>query len=99
MSAPDASPQPTPGPWHTDGAEIFAADGTWIGETLDIDSPDQGEANATLAAAAPEMLAVLGGVEEFLNGCDKATIIAAEECGVMRAMRSVAAKAEGRDAQ
>lgn len=48
-----------------------------------------------LVAAAPELLSVLGGVEEFLNGCDKATLAAAEEYGVLRAIRSVRARAGG----
>lgn len=49
--------------------------------------------NFNLITAVPELLAVLGGVEEFLNGCDKATIAAAEEYGVLRAIRAVIAKA------
>ena len=51
--------------------------------------------NASLITAGPELLAVLGGVEEFLNGCDKATLAAAEEFGVLRAIRSVIAGAKG----
>lgn len=89
MSAPDASRQHTPGPWHTDGAEIFAADGTWIGETLDIDSPDQGEANASLAAAAPDLLAAC---QAFLNPEFRSS-------QVTRLVRDAIAKTEGRDAK
>ena len=75
----------TPGPWHTDGSEIFAADGTWIGETLDIDLPDDGQANAKLAAAAPDLLAALKALREADRNSDQSEVCNQADAAIAKA--------------
>ncbi|MGH3585039.1 MAG: hypothetical protein ACRDQ0_01845 [Pseudonocardia sp.] len=57
----------TPGPWESDGAEIYGTLGgilmldLWVGETLDVDNQDRSNADAAFIAdarsAVPELLA------------------------------------------
>ncbi|TPM82633.1 hypothetical protein FKO01_60540 [Mesorhizobium sp. B2-3-3] len=57
----------TPGPWESDGAEIYGTLGgvlmldLWVGETLDIDNQERSNADAAFIATAreavPELLA------------------------------------------
>lgn len=55
----------TPGPWESDGAEIYGTLGgvlmidLWVGETLDIDNQEQSNADAAFIAAARSAVPVL----------------------------------------
>ena len=58
----------TPGPWSVSKGSAYyvCCDGSWIASAMGIRGPE-GEANARLIAAAPELLAAL---EAFVDGFD-----------------------------
>jgi hypothetical protein len=86
----------SPGPWHMDGAEILDADGTWVGETLDLSRPDHGAANAVLMAASPDLLAELRLIVE--GWVRKGRDLTEWESERLQFAMVAVAKAEGRDA-
>ena len=91
------SAQHTPGPWTTDGVLIKSPSGL-IAHVY----PDNGDANARLIAAAPELLAVLRRVQPHLEGqrdrYAKIGLDAAFEDyeNLIQATRAVIARLDGR---
>ena len=80
--------QHTPGPWKTTGANITDANRNHVATVTDGGTTD-GEANARLIAAAPELLAALKDIAEtqWANGVPSS--------GALREARAAIAKAEG----
>lgn len=77
----------TPGPWSYDSIVIMVADGSSIGEMspgVPGMSRDEAEANARLAAAAPDMLAALRELDALREGCG------ADELGAIAGKRVAA---------
>ncbi len=87
----------TPGPWVVVGdadPEIHTNDGTWItSQVLGADSGDDGQANARLIAAAPDLLAICREMQAYLRRFMSGDLPPESLAGRLEA---VIAKAEGK---
>jgi hypothetical protein len=97
MSAPDETPQHTPGPWHIEQADpdlppYVVSDVTGLVVCDLVGPPDRTEANATLIAAAPDLLAACKGAATYF-----ATKKRAGTVPILADLIWAIAKAEGRN--
>jgi hypothetical protein len=93
----EAAATHTPGHWRTGGHYITAHIGdkqTWIATVKRTDASDaEGEANACLIAAAPDLLSALRGILENIEpDCHTPDC---PDCGAWRAARAAIARATG----
>ena len=89
----------TPGPWEADTSALAVFRGADQSLIADLDhsgSDEEGEANATLIAAAPELLEKLSEAVELLEVDDDANTVGTDAWVWLKQARELLAKADGR---
>ncbi|WP_098892234.1 hypothetical protein [Streptomyces sp. or3] len=79
----------TPGPWQSDGAEIYGTLGgvlmvdLWVGETLDVENQERSNADASFMAdarsAVPELLAEVERLRTRVVELERSAVLAEED--------------------
>lgn len=90
----------TPGPWVVDHSFDILAEGTYeqggwrVAEVRKFDEREESHANARLIAAAPELLAALRELVQFVNCASAVELEQPNKCAAYQSARAAIAKAE-----